>query len=92
MKVMIVVLSLVVTACSSVPLNEAGRSVRTVRTTPTGCKYIGPVSGSANEDYKNPAEHMINQIKNDAAKLGANTVEITSTAPYSMIAEAYSCQ
>lgn len=73
-------------ACSPVPLSAAARQVRIVTAEPSGCKYLGEVTGNqgnsftggftSNADLETGAR---NDMKNQAAQVGANTVQLLTT-------------
>ena len=72
--------------CSANPLNPAAQKVRIVTTEPTGCEYLGEVTGNqgnfftggwtSNADLETGAR---NDLKNQAAQLGGNTILLLTT-------------
>jgi hypothetical protein len=72
------------TACASIQLrSEAERIIVSRNPAPKGCKYVGHVIGSQGGSWsggwtsnKNLAEGAFNDMKNKAAKLGANYVQL----------------
>ena len=69
--------------CAASHLESGAQQVRIVTTEPQGCEYLGEVTGSqgdfftgaftSNADLETGAR---NDMKNQAAKLGANTVQM----------------
>jgi hypothetical protein len=70
--------------CSAIKLNPNAHRVIATRTpAPKGCKYVGSVVGSQGGAFtggwtsnKNLAEGSMNDMKNKAANMGANYVQI----------------
>ena len=72
-----------IAGCSAVKLESGAQSVRVVTNEPQGCEYLGEVTGSqgdfftgaftSNADLETGAR---NDMKNQASKLGANTVQL----------------
>lgn len=72
--------------CAPVPLSPEARQVRIVTSDPGGCQYLGEVTGNqgnsftggftSNADLETGAR---NDMKNQAVRLGANTVQLLST-------------
>jgi Domain of unknown function (DUF4156) len=75
-----------VAGCSPVPLSPEARQVRIVTSDPSGCQYLGEVTGNqgnsftggftSNADLETGAR---NDMKNQALRLGANTIQLLST-------------
>lgn len=69
--------------CAAVQLNPGAAQVRITTNEPQGCKYLGEVTGNqgnfltggftSNANLETGAR---NEMKNEAAKLGANTVQM----------------
>jgi len=69
--------------CASVELESGAQQVKIVTNEPQGCEYLGEVTGSqgdfftgaftSNANLETGARH---DMKNQAAKLGANTVQM----------------
>lgn len=71
--------------CAATPLNPEARMVRIVTSEPAGCKYLGEVTGNQGDFFTgeftsnaNLETGARNSMKNEAAKLGANTVQLIS--------------
>ncbi len=89
---------LFIVGCASAQLTEGGRGVRFVTSsmpTPSGCKYLGEVEGSFRDEPGNvsPSSGGRVNLKNKAAALGADTVQIISESSGDGWAkgEAYRC-
>lgn len=75
-----------IASCAANPLIPTARTVRIVTTEPTGCDYLGEVTGNqgdfftgrftSNADLETGAR---NDLKNQAARLGGNTVHLLTT-------------
>jgi hypothetical protein len=91
---------LAASSCASVKVSEGSRKVRLVKTTPHNCKYVGEI----NADWSNAKEggyfvategskyeYTYADVKNQAAELGADTVELTSEVTTTARGEAYLC-
>lgn len=95
----LVLLSHVIMSCAEVKLSEEGSHVRIVKNSPNGCKYIKELTGRATNtgfsSFDDQLEEAKIDIKNKAAKAGANTVELTgsnfSLTANSLKGEAYDC-
>ncbi len=79
-------LTLILCGCSSLPLNKEGNNV-IVSTNPAtnNCKYIGEVVGSSGKEpsgfwtsNKDLTISAMNDLRNNAGKLGANYVQMIS--------------
>lgn len=75
----------VLAGCAATPLNPEAQMVRIVTTQPSGCKYLGEVTGNQGDFFTgeftsnaNLETGARNSMKNEAAKLGANTVQLIS--------------
>jgi hypothetical protein len=73
-------------ACSAVRLSPEAIKVRLTNQEPKGCEYLGEISGSQGNAISggwtsndNLAEGARNDLKNRAAKLGANVVHILAS-------------
>jgi hypothetical protein len=71
--------------CAATPLNPEAQMVRVVTNEPAGCKYLGEVTGNQGDFFTggftsnaNLETGARNSMKNEAAKLGANTVQLIS--------------
>ena len=69
--------------CSAVNLESGAQQVRVVTNEPQGCEYLGEVTGSQGDFFTgaftsnaNLETGARNDMKNQAAKLGANTVQL----------------
>lgn len=81
----IIILSLVLTGCATTLTREA-KSVRFVKTSPQNCKYIGFVEG-----YGFMPANRMPTLRNNAAKMGADTVELLDEKGATYAGEAYKC-
>jgi hypothetical protein len=83
--------------CATANLSDGGRRVRFVSVTPHNCQYVSEVSGSYHGDSVssgiviNTSEMAHIDMKNQAAKLGADTVELSSDDSGYLSGEAYKC-
>lgn len=84
-----VLLTLLMTACSSIPIDPYAKHViSSPNPPPKGCKYVGQVVGNQGNFFtgawtsnKNLEVGAMNDLKNQASKMGANYVQlITSRA------------
>lgn len=97
MKYLILTILVTVSGCASFPkISQEGARVRLVRSTPHNCKFVSTVdaekpAGIVNDVFDNYAAGMDNILKNNAAMLGANTVEVTSYDKFYRQGEAYFC-
>ena len=73
----------VIAGCSAVNLESGAQSVRVVTNEPQGCEYLGEVTGSQGDFFTgaftsnaNLETGARNDMKNQASKLGANTVQL----------------
>ena len=73
----------VIAACSAVNLESGAQPVRVVTNEPQGCEYLGEVTGSQGDFFTgaftsnaNLETGARNDMKNQASKLGANTVQL----------------
>lgn len=69
--------------CSAVNLDSGAQQVRVVTNEPQGCEYLGEVTGSQGDFFTgaftsnaNLETGARNDMKNQASKLGANTVQL----------------
>jgi hypothetical protein len=72
-----------ITACAAVDLESGAQQVRIVTSEPQGCEYLGEITGSqgnfltggftSNANLETGAR---NDMKNQANKMGANTVQM----------------
>lgn len=81
--------------CASIEMTEASKRVRFVTTTPHSCEYLGEVTGDFKEAksagiVSNPDIFAEAALKNNAAEMGADTVEIISRGRLA-VGEAYRC-
>ncbi|HKR78621.1 MAG TPA: DUF4156 domain-containing protein [Nitrospira sp.] len=72
-----------IAGCSAVNLESGAQSVRVVTNEPQGCEYLGEVTGSQGDFFTgaftsnaNLETGARNDMKNQASKLGANTVQL----------------
>lgn len=95
--------------CSATPVTSQGTQVEIVADKPAGCRVLGEVVGSQGNvfsgDFTSNENLMVgarNDLRNKAAALGANTVQVqqslNATHPYSagavkttLVGMAYSC-
>lgn len=69
-------------ACSHQPLVPEGKNVTARREDPAPtCENLGAVEGR-NRDLKGDVEKAIEDLKNEAAKKGANYVRVEATSGY----------
>jgi hypothetical protein len=100
------VLALTLMACASVQMSDGAKRVRIVTSSsasPSGCKYLGEVRGDEYGESVKPGLRLATfgsaaeerariDLKNQAAKMGANVVQVmNSTEDNEIMAEAYSC-
>ncbi|CAI8780295.1 DUF4156 domain-containing protein [Methylococcus capsulatus] len=78
---LVLICSAVLAGCSANPLLPEARAVRIVTSEPAGCEYLGEVTGNQGNfftgDFTSNANLETgarNGMKNEAARLGANTV------------------
>jgi hypothetical protein len=74
------------TACASIDLQSGAQQVRIVTNEPQGCEYLGEITGSqgnfftggftSNASLETGAR---NDMKNQAHRMGANTVQMLTT-------------
>lgn len=72
-----------IAGCSAANLESGAQSVRVVTNEPQGCEYLGEVTGSQGDFFTgaftsnaNLETGARNDMKNQASKLGANTVQL----------------
>jgi hypothetical protein len=81
-----IAVSILATACSSIPLEpQAGRVIASPNPAPQSCKYRGQVVGNQGNFFtgawtsnRNLEEGAMNNLRNQAGKLGANYVQIVT--------------
>ena len=73
-------------ACSAIPVDPAAQRIRIVTSDPSGCDYLGEVTGNQGDFFTgdwtsnaNLETGARNAMKNEAAKLGADTVQMLAT-------------
>jgi hypothetical protein len=79
-------LALAVSGCASVPLDtKASRIIASPNPAPKGCKYLGQVIGNQGNFFtggftsnRNLEEGSMNDMRNQAVKLGANYIQIVT--------------
>lgn len=81
--------------CATAELTDGGRKVRFVTTTPHNCEYLGEVSGDFRDSKSGGMVRDVEgfaevDLKNRAAEVGADTVEIMSRGRQAT-GEAYRC-
>src|SRR5437773_9744065 len=82
----ILVLTVVVSGCASIQLDSrATRVIASPNPAPKGCKYVGQVIGNQGNFFtggftsnRSLEEGSMNDMKNQAAKLGANYIQIVT--------------
>lgn len=88
--------------CASAHLTDGAQRVRIVKNTPQNCKYITEVKGADNGDSVSAGIYWAHgdgrstdnarvDLKNEAAKVGADTVEVTLSGEGWYSGEAYNC-
>ena len=99
MRPLVAVLVLVLTGCASAQLSDGAKRVRLQSVTPTpGCKYLGEVTGSDTGPsvsgmlWTHSEDLARIDLKNAAAAMGADTVEIITESYKSFTGEAYRCE
>ncbi len=72
--------------CAAAPLMSDAHQVRIATNEPTGCKYLGEVTGNQGNFFTggftsnaNLETGARNEMKNEAAKLGANVVQMLTS-------------
>ena len=82
-KLTLLVSSLVLAACSSIPLNPGAQQVRVVNAEPKGCGFLGVVTGKQGDFLRGQVisnadleEGAMNDLRNKAVALGGNTVSL----------------
>lgn len=83
MHVSVIICVGVLTGCAAVGLESGAQQVRIVTNEPQGCVYLGEVTGSQGDFFTgsftsnaNLETGARNDMKNQASKLGANTVHL----------------
>ncbi|HHT0594512.1 DUF4156 domain-containing protein [Legionella parisiensis] len=79
-------LSILISSCASIPADpQATRIIASPNSVPKGCKYLGQVVGNQGNFFtggftsnRNLEEGAMNDLKNKAAKLGANYVQLVT--------------
>jgi hypothetical protein len=79
-----VAISLLIVGCSSIQLEpQANRVIATPIAAPKGCKYVGQVVGNQGDFFtggwtssKNLEQGAMNDLRNQASRLGANYVHL----------------
>jgi hypothetical protein len=73
----------ILTGCAAAALESGAQQVRIVTTEPQGCDYLGEVTGNQGDFFTgsftsnaNLETGARNDMKNQASKLGANTVHL----------------
>lgn len=93
-KIPACIVAILLAGCSATPVTDAGAAVEIVTARPANCKLVGEVVGSQGNvfsgDYTSDKNLMIgarNDLRNKAAAMGANVVQmqntLNSTHPYS---------
>ncbi len=79
-------LMLLMAGCAANTLNAGAERIRIVTSEPTGCQYLGEATGNQGNFFTgawtsnaNLETGARNEMKNEAARLGANTVQLLST-------------
>ena len=68
-------LSILISSCASIPADpQTARIIASPNQVPKGCKYLGQVVGNQG----NLEEGAMNDLKNKAAKLGANYIQLVT--------------
>ena len=81
------------TACA-IALTDAGKAVRVMKSDPpSNCREIGGVTGSAGGLQGDPKviQNAKNDMRNNAAKMGANYVRFETASINSVTGTAYRC-
>jgi len=79
-------IALLVSSCSSIPMDpHASRILSSPNPPPKGCKYLGQVVGNQGNFFtggftsnRNLEEGAMNDMRNKAAKLGANYIQLVT--------------
>lgn len=79
-------LSILISSCASISANpQAARIIASPNPIPKGCKYLGQVVGNQGNFFtgsftsnRNLEEGAMNDLKNKAAKLGANYIQLVT--------------
>lgn len=94
---MITVLALTILGCVATPIDES-KAVRSIDDdSDYKCKYLGFVSGEGPMGWTtaHDAEGAMNDVQNEAARLGANAVRVinidSNVATTVIVADAYKC-
>ena len=94
-KHILLIFLILLVGCTTVRLSPEGSRVRLVTSTPHNCAYVGNITSHIsgvtwNGTTKN---EFINELKNEAARMKANTVEMTSSdsKAHDVTGEAYNC-
>lgn len=89
---------LTLSACATAELTDGGKRVRIVTVSPQSCHYLGEVSGSYRGDsvsggvVTNVRDFSEVDLKNQAAKMGADTIEVLHGGSGGLSGEAYRCE
>ena len=83
----VVLVGAFLSGCSSIPLDPtAARIIATPHKAPKGCRYIGQVLGNQGNFFtggftsnRNLEEGAMNDMRNQAAKMGANYIQILNS-------------
>ena len=94
----IAILALTILGCVATPADES-KAVRTIdHDSDYKCEYLGFVSGSGPMGWTtaHDAEGAMNEVQNEAARLGANAIRVinidSNVATTVIVADAYKCE
>lgn len=86
---------MLLTACSSTTLSDGGKLVRLVNQVPESCEYLGDVEESVHRSIDREAfkKGVLGRIdlKNKAAEIGGDTVEVSEGESGLISGRAYRC-
>lgn len=79
--------AMTLSGCESIPLDQqANRVIASPNAAPNGCKYLGQVVGNQGNFFtgawtsnRNLEEGAMNDMKNQAGRMGANYVQLVTT-------------
>lgn len=82
----LIALSILISSCASIPADpQTARIIASPNQVPKGCKYLGQVVGNQGNFFtggftsnRNLEEGAMNDLKNKAAKLGANYIQLVT--------------
>lgn len=95
-KTLLILVTIYLSGCASAVISDQGNKVRLVTTSPAGCEYLGEVSGDFRGSKTggfvlDTSEFAHVDLKNRAADMGADTVEVLRNGDRQKSGEAYRC-